>query len=297
LRAIIGLPGGAQLGPPLSLPFTVDEARVSPQSDFAIAVGTERGTNLRPIGTLRQPKEVWVVNGLSTGSPTAAKLDGVTADAVVLNATGSAALLYSARTRSIQFLTSLPAQPKPSAPVSIQAIGGAVTSMALSSDGATAVIGVSSLENGGVYMLSATASAPSLLTATANPVALELYNHDNDLIVADAAASRVFTVKSIHAVPGPQPLIGSEAGLKKPAGVRVTGDRNLFIADGGANAVFEMDLVTGTVTGQIAASAAPVRLDALSLPDAFALTEAGTSQLLLLDTSQGQASVLFVPSN
>jgi len=281
LRPINGLPGASLLGPPLSLPFTIDQAQVCAGKDFAIALESA------------ESKQVWLIRGLRSGNVIAAKLDGVFADRIRLNAPCTAALLYSQTSATAQFLTGLPDQPSASDPMLAGAIG-IVAAMELSSDASTALISFSDPAAGGVYLLTPSAFGPAQIATAVQPVAMSFLNGDHDALVADGATGEVFEIRGIQTDKTRQPLLSLQDGLKQPAGVRVIGNRTLFVADAGANVIFEMDLVTGAMSNQVPVAGVPTRIDALALPDAFALTDAGLGQLLLLDTSQGR-NVVFVP--
>ena len=281
LRPINGLPGASLLGPPLSLPFTIDQAQVCASKDFAIAVESS------------ESKQVWLIRGLRSGDVTAAKLDGASADRIRLNAPCSAALLYSQTSATAQFLTGLPDQPSLSDPILAGSIG-TMAAMELSSDAGTALISFSDPAAGGVYLLIPSAFGPAKIATAVQPVAMSFLNNDQDAVVADGATGEVFEIRGIQTDKTRQPLLSSEDGLQHPAGVRVIGNRTLFVADAGANVIFETDLVTGAMADQVPVAGVPTRFDTLAFPDAFALTDAGRGQLLLLDTSKGR-NVVFVP--
>ncbi len=281
---ITGLPGASQLGSPIALPFNVGQAQFSAQKDFALAI--ESGDS----------KQVWLVRGLRSGNANATKIDGVSGDSIQLNASGSAALLYSQGSSSVQFLTGLPDQPIAASAISVAGAVGTVAAMALSADGNTAVLGFSDPAAGGVYLLTSAAGAPTMIASAVQPLGLALLNKDRDLIVADAAADQIFLVRGIQTSLEHQLLLSAHDGLQRPVGVRTTAHRGLFVADAGTNAILLMDLATGTLSSPMQMPGTPSRIEALALPDVFALTEVGSGQLLLLDTSQ-QPTILFVPRN
>jgi hypothetical protein len=283
VRPIIGLPGASLLGSPITLPFVAGQLQVCAQKDFALAI--ESNSN-----------QLWMVRGLRGGNSNATPMAGSQADTIQLNASGTAALLYSQASSSVQFLTGLPDQPSISSPVSFAGTAGTMAAMALSSDGSTAVIGFSDPAAGGIYLLTAGASSPIPITTAVQPLAMALFNGDRDLLVADAGADQVFLVRSLQSSMARQLLLSAADGLQRPVAVRMTGHRNIFVADAGTNALFQMDLENGSLAGQLQMSGTPSRIEALALPNVFALTEVSTGQLLLLDASQ-QPTILFVPRN
>ena len=281
LRPINGLPGASSLGPAVALPFNVDQAQICASKGFAVAVEST------------DSKQVWLIRGLQTSNVTAEKLDGAFADRVRLNASCSAALLYSQTTATAQFLTGLPDHPRTSDPILAGAIG-TVAAMELSSDAGTALISFSDPAAGGVYLLTPSAFGPAQIATAVQPAAMSFLNSDRDAVVADGATGEVFEIRGIQTDKTRQLLLSSRDGLQHPAGVCVIGNRTLFVADAGASVIFEMDLVTGAMADQVPVAGVPTRIDTLALPDAFALTDTGQGQLLLLDTSKGR-NVVFVP--
>ena len=290
LRPINGLPGASLLGAPAPLPFVINELRVCAKGDFALA--SESATSRR--GS-RRSQPVWLIQALHASNLSAARLPGILADQIALNESCTGALLYSENSRSLRFVTGLPNQPQVFQQVALSQLAGSVSALALSSDGKKALVGMSGgSAGGGVYLVDADSSVPVQIAQAAEPASLALFNADMDVSVADAATGEVFAVRSFATSRVRQSLLRPSDGLQRPVAVQVIGDSVLFAADAGARVLFQLDLSSGSIVNQFPLSVAPTRLERLSLLGVFALSDAGQSTLLLLDTMQ-EPKVMFVP--
>ena len=134
IRPIYGIPGSAMLGAPVTLPFPVDFAVLSASGEFALARSASPD----------QP--VWVIQGLAGAQPSLTPLPGALADArIVMNAQGSAAVLYSAS--KLQFVWGLPDQPTAGEAIALPDWHGrysaiAVSGVSVSKDGSWALLAV-----------------------------------------------------------------------------------------------------------------------------------------------------------
>lgn len=281
IRPINGLPGAATLGAALPLPFAVRQAAVSARLDYALAVSDADG-------------QVYLVRGLSSDTPAASAVQGTLADAgrVLVNAPGTAALVYSQASGSLQTISGLPDDPRAAPPVDVSA-AGEIGALALSPDAARAAL--ANAGEGAVYELSA--GALNRLAATHGVSALAYSNGGRDLLFASQATNEIALIRGLDGNGDLSVLAGEGDGVGNPVGIQsVNGGREIWIANAASSTLLVLDMTAPGVSYNIPLSAAPTRCEPLDGNSLILLNDAGATPLLLADWARGRA-VYFVPAD
>ncbi len=280
LRAVYGIPGAMQLSPPVNLPFGVISAGFGPAADYVVAVNDQ------------QPPHAFVIQSLSAAAPALTDL-GVVSDrsqVLTVNATGSAALLYSGDGSSIQFLTGLPSAPVLSGIVSTAALAGGITAAALDAPGACAILGTGAIET----LCSDSTTRQIAPAANLNISALALVNKGLDLVYADRTAKQIVSVSG-YAQAGNSTILAAAAdGVDTPIALLSSAGGAILVADSSASspALIAID-ATGVHTTPL--NFPPTQLRALSDPSLLLLTDPSAVLFTVLDAASMQT--YFIPAN
>ncbi len=290
IRPIQGFPGSAVFGEPLDLPAPISAVTVAESGAFALAT------------TGGDAEGLLLIRGLRGGVPRAAPVDGVIAgvELIAISSDGSTAVLLSRRTPCLQFLTGLPDQPSPQAPIALTDLSGRITALAVSSSGHQAALAATLDQTGAIYQVDAVPGSALRSVATPqHPVNVFYVNQDRDLIYLDAGASRLVLLRNAGGSREQQVLLSSEQGLQAPSSISVSGSR-LWLADTriqdsiSTGHLIVLDLESAQVTSEKDLSIVPDRLQTLGSPGVFALNALQNGPVYLL--SSADSSVAFVPS-
>jgi hypothetical protein len=287
LRPIQGLPGGALLGNPLDLPFTLQSIRVLVSGNLAIAIDTS------------ESHVVSLISGLRTGGLNATPVPGAiqNVDLVAVNQPGSAAVLYSKSTSQLQFLSGLPDHVQASDPITL-GVAGDVSALGVSADGSFVLVGVAGTEgaSGGVYEAANDPGAQPFFVAVASePSAIALLHSDHDAIIADRANNEIVLVRDIGGANQREWIAGERQDISGPAALRVIGER-VLIANQRTPSLNCIDLVT-RASQVYPLMAPPDRIESLLQPGMYALNQAGGNPLLILAADQPDLQIWFVPQD
>ena len=281
IRAIYGIPGAMQLGPPLALPFGAASAGFGPAGDYVLAISDQ------------QPAHAVLVQSLTAAQPALTDL-GPVADGTrvqALNASGSAAFLYAGDGTAVQFLTGLPQAPSLSAPVSTGSLLGPITAAVLDDAGACAIAGT-----GSVAMLCSDGTMQTLLAQTNwNISALVLTNNGRDLIVADRAGKQIVLVNQYRQSANTVVLASSNDGIDTPVGLQTNPAGQVLAADRGASALFIIDSSGRQPIQAVPLGVAPSRLQPLSDSSILLLNDPSALPFTIMDVASLQT--FFIPAN
>jgi hypothetical protein len=279
LRPINGIPGGAQLGDPVQLPFAIGVAAVSAPQDYALATAFRKGGP--PV----------LARGLRSGAPQTAAIDGaIAASGIAIAESGSVAVLYSNSDLQLQFVTGLPAAPQALDPVDLSALNGGVAAIAVDSAGANALL-VSG--DGNIYRVAARGShgVNWLLRAPGASSASLLPNGD-DAVVGSSDTGEVLLLHGISGSLSVRTIAGPSNGITSARAVRAISDQEVGVVDGtGRLAAITID--SGS-TEWIALAGAAEGFESLG-NNLMLLNHAGPNPLLLFDTAQGHATYFIPP--
>ncbi len=274
IRAIVGIPGALRLADPLSLPNGIAAAEFAPSGDLAVALTTD------------QPAHLVIVSALKS-TPVLTDLGEAAPDARILarNATGTAAILYSASLQTLRFATALDQAPVLSDPVSTAALAGPVTAGVLDATGCAI------LATGSIETLCADGSTHRLIQSTSLSVtALALANTEKDLWIADAAGQQILRAQNSPQ----QSETAVFASSVQPIALAVMPNGLIVAADATAQALLVID-PSGSPLQQIALDIVPTQLRPLTDRTLLLLNNLDSLPFTLF-TSEGMRTY-FVPAN
>ena len=273
IRPIIGSPGATVLGPEIALPGDVTRVTPAPGQRFAIV---ERSGS----------SELGILHLSATEALSEESLSGAFAhaDSIAFSPSGGVALLYSASTQQAQVLTGLPsgqvAQSLDLTPLN----GAPITSLAISDDAQTTLVGVSNGTSGAVWSFAANQS-PRQVLQLGSPAAMRFLAGRQDAVVADSAWQQVSLLTGIAQESSVRLLAGAAQGLSTPSDIEISSDqRRVWIADTTGN-LLGVDLSSGATTSA-AAPFAPAKLASLAGRSAF-----------LVSSSDNASSGVWTPSS
>jgi len=279
VRPIMGLPGAAQLGEPLALPFTVRAAEFSSKGDYAVVIAAA-GAKASLVRNLSANPYIQNLNDAIT------KLDRIS-----LNESASTAVLYSAASNQLQFVSDLPDQPQLSAPISLNSIPGAVTALAVAARGQSALVAASDGTYGTVSEIRG-AAAPKLLVSAYRPSAVLYLDGDRDIAYADAFSNQIMLVRDAQIEREVRVLASEADHVQTPVALRWA-DGALLVANTGSGNILRCDLGTGTNSDSGPLPVAPVQLQGLLVSNMFVINAPGHGPLYIY--SAVDSSLLFVP--
>ncbi len=279
IRPVYGIPGAMRLGSALDLPFGVMSAVFGPAGDYALVTTDE------------QPPHAWLVQNPAT-APNPVDLGAVTAKtrAVAVNAPGTAALLASPDTGTIQFASGLPQAPALSAAVSTGTLAGPVSAAALDDAGLCAVLGTGALET-----LCADGTSTRILPVGMTISALVVANKGQDLFFTDSAAQQAVMVRNYGQSQTPQVLAQASDGLLSPLAIQFINASQVLVADAGASTVFAIDPGGNQAMQTVALDAVPSQLLPLTDRTILLLNDVSALPFTIMDVQSMQT--FFIPAN
>lgn len=288
LRPVVGVPGAAALGDPISLPSDLTRIEISPTQTYLLA---ERGAN----------QELALLSLGAGGTGPELTISGTfpRSTRIEFSISGSAAALYSASLQSVQVITGLPDSPQVSQQFNVSSLPASLTALAVSDDGTALLAGVSDGQTGGIYLISASNGIRSIASAGL-PAAIRFLSQSDKAVVADSHANQVLLLSAISGAVTSNVLARSADGAKGPNRIEmIGGNRAAVVANTGSNPLIWVDMPTGKVSlvsmsysvGALhAVNGNPVVLVS-SEPSAFWLlsqTAGGTSMTYISVLSGGQ---------
>jgi hypothetical protein len=273
IRPINGIPGAAQLGAPLDLPFAIDLYAIATQQDYAIVTAAKRGG--API----------LVRGLRSGAPQQQPVaNAIAASGIRLADSGSAGAFYS--DTQLQFVSGLPDAPAVSDPVDVSAAGG-VSGAAIDAAGhSVLLLG----RDGSIYQAVRGADLKWVARVPGASSAAFLPSGD-DAVVASADTGDVVLLSGLSGSLTVRTVAGAANGITSARSVRAISATQIALVDGQGR-LGAIDVETGS-TEWIGLAGAADRIETLDR-GLLVLNQAGPQPLLLLDISQGRAPY-FVP--
>jgi hypothetical protein len=277
LRPINGLPGGATLGGPVTLPFAAGMAAVVTSLDYAI-VSDMHGTG-----------EPYVARGLASGAATVTLLTGgIAASRTVLAASGTAAVLYSQPGARLQFVSGLPAQPVAGGPVDLSSLHGDVSALAVDASGRIAVL----IAGDGIYWAAAGEQGVHFVVSASGFSSASVLPNGQDAVVGSRDTGDVLLIRGFAGAATVSTLTGAGAGIASATAVQALSDHEAGIVDAaGRLAVVDLD------TSSLSWIGLAGRADRIEPVDRslLLLNRPGSGALLLLDLTNGRTTY-FVPS-
>ncbi len=259
VRPIVGSPGAIVVGAEIALPGDVTRVTPAPGQRFAIV---ERSGS----------SELAILHLGATEARSEEPLPGAFghADSIAFSPSGRVALLYSASVQQAQVITGLPsgqvAQSLDLTPLN----GVPVTSLAVSDDAQTTLVGVSNGSSGAVWSFAA-GQPPRQVLQLGAPIAMRFLADNQDAAVADSAWQQVSLLTGVAQQSSARLLAGAAQGLSTPSDLEISADQTrVWIADA-SGSLLSVDLSSGATTAT-ASPFAPAKLASLAGRVAFLVT-------------------------
>jgi hypothetical protein len=290
LYALQGFPGAAFPGPRLTLARAAGLSAISSVGSYALARGAQPGEllvySLRPNpGSGRLLPGAFFVN--------------TQADRIVLSPLGGVALLYDRERREIEVVAGLPRQPRSLYTVSLAGLGGVLTALAVSDDGAVALAAFSSENSGGeIYRLQRDAAASRKGTASraasaGRVVHISFVPQTRDALAADYASGQVLMLKD-GGRQGTQTIAGRADGVRAPVAVEASTGGSVFVVNKGSGTLVVI-ASEGASPSSFACGCVATGLDRLKDPNSFRLTT-GAGVQAVLQADQNHPDVFYIPA-
>jgi hypothetical protein len=311
IRPILGIPGAATLGTPLSTGFALGQAVVAPGGDFALVVA-------------KDDFHLAVVRASDGVVQNVAPAMGGAPDLVVFSPRGSSVALYYRASGRLVVLAGLRSQTPNNALANTSTLPAAPSLVAVSEDGASLLLSVTEGDGAGLYHLpgylpteqsaaprrAAPASWPprrdpqpvtSAGAGVAQRVALfqsvsglRFAGNGSDALVADGAASAVYLIQDASGSAQITLLGSAQNGLSQPVAVEAMDDGRVLVANAGTGklTILHRD---GAPAVSVACGCAPSVLHQLAGNTVYRLTEPSQQPMWLLDAGGLESRIVAVP--
>jgi len=286
IRAIVGAPGSAYVSK--SVTAGIQFGSVAPNGVSAITVA---GDSSNFIATLTQSPLITI--------PLPGAIDG--ADQILWSLDSSAAVLFSSRGRSLQFVSQFNQQPVVQSKIDLSTLEpvtkvarGRVTAapiVLLATDSAAkmAVIAI----GGQVYLIQNGASPQLLLKLESAKAAA--FSADGSVYIVDGTANQVWAVRNPSGSPQVQSLSATPADLGDPVGIAVQGSQ-FYVARSADNRIRVYNLTTLQQTGELPLDAAASTLQPFTATSFLANARRDPADPVLLLQTAPTPSVIFIPT-
>ncbi len=275
LRAILGVPGSAELSAALPLPGNVTRVYAAPGQAYALAerlgddpavVALQSGNALPPAplaGAIRLP------------------------DLVAFSPTGQAALLYSAAA-GLQVITSLPGAPQIARTVSASTLPAGIQGAAVSDDGSAVLLAAA----GGAYQLLGGGQTEQVVGATGAAM-LAFFPNSSQAAIGDQGSGSVYLWPAATGSVSAGLLM---AGLSGLGAMRASADgQSLWIANPGGNSIWLLSVHTGSVR-TFPLPVSPSSLDRLPYGEMFLISSDAGQPAWIFFQQQGEGVASFIPA-
>lgn len=281
VRPLLGHPGSASMGEPLLAGVDLQQAAVSADGDYALAI-TSDGRGLVAILHLSGQTSVRPLNAETAAG-----------DTVELSPLGSYAVLYHHATQSLQVVKGLPGTPVLGQRLDVARHGGPLSAVAINDQG-TVLVAAPTGATAEIYVYPNGGEA-RLISTVHHATDLAFIN-GVDAVVADDHDQKIYLLRSVTGVTATLPLAGEAQGLASPRAVAVSRDqRRVYVANAGSADIVAINLSDG-VSARYACPCAPSALRRLNGTAVFRLTEPSDGPLWLFDGDLEQPRIVFVPA-
>jgi hypothetical protein len=286
LHQILGMPGGATLGPAIALPHGLRHAVVSPQRHFALGIADD------------DSRTVMLIAGLLGSEPSSLAVEGVEGGptSIVFSADGGTAVLLYGEQRSLRLVRGLPSELRVSQALEIPGIASG-NSMAVSNDGmrillaeqpagGTAALQLLQLDDAG-------AASWRTLAWLEQPGPATFLNGRDAAVVADG--QRISLFDNLGSDLRISSLATEEDGIGRIAGLGQTRtNRGLIVTGADSGQVVLMNIDEPWQRESFAAPAGLTQCAALQPGGPFLVAKPGETPLYVLDVDP-VPGVYFVP--
>jgi hypothetical protein len=280
IQPIHGVLGASAVAQPIQIDTEIRNAIISPKHDYALATRNETGELL--------------LMRLGPGSVTMNSVDGARygASAIAISPAGNAAAIYG-QDRSLQFFAGLPDAPQIIAEFDASDIVGHLQFVALSDDGALALLNFLTPEGATLWVLSANGSRWVLPAQRASAASFLANRHD--VVIADDAAQEVFLLSNIDQEASRLSIASFGDGFNSFAGVAASSDGlRVFISSKKSKNVTIADLETG-VSSVLACDCLLTGFRPLKGTSVFRLSDPADGPVAVLDASSAEPRIIILP--
>jgi DNA-binding beta-propeller fold protein YncE len=283
VQPILGIPGASVLGAPLAFPFAIVDAAISPRQDY-ILVLTGQDHALRLLRPAQAGVLIRSIDGVMQG-----------ADRVFISPAGSALAIYHIADGLIQVVTGVPDSPTVQQELRRANPGDVFRSVAISDDGAAVLAAGSETGSLSLTIFGRDGVARQLPTS-GSISAMAFRSQTHDALIADPQTHQVSLLRNATEAAEFQVVGGIKDGVFAPVAVEFASDGlTAFVANSETGNVAILDL-TGGPARSISCDCRPTGLYRLSGDSLFRLNDPSGGPMLLLDGSDGQPRMFFVPS-
>ncbi len=281
IRPILGIAGASILGDRLQLDTNLRVVTISPKHDYAIAARVDDG-------------QIVVVD-LRGDTPLSSAVTGTHpgGDVIAISPTGSTAAAYDKETRTVQIIGGQKPPLQLLYELDASRIPGDVVSIALSDDGAVALVKFVDADTATLWVMDS--SGASWPISADQPSATAFFPNTSDAIVADDSTQSVFLLMDVRHGAARVPLISAEEGLNTFSAVAASDDgRRVFVADPKAGNVAVVDMETR----RPALAWCGCRSTGFYLLKGnlvFGLSQASREPMMVLDASDAEPRIVVVP--
>ncbi len=284
IRPILGMPGAATLGVPLSPGFPVDRAVVAPGGDFALALARTdfRLAAVRVGGGAAE----WLAPATAEAPDLIAFSPRGSSAALYYRTSGRLVLLSGLRTRSPQVVTVDPAS-----------IPASPNQLAVSEDAASLLLALPEGDAAALYYLPvvrASAGFARRLGTFQSVSGLRFAGTSSDALLADGKANTVYVIQNVPGAAHISALGSARDGLSQPEAMDALDARRVLVVNAGAQGL-TMLFRDGTPAASIQCGCTPAVLEQLSGNSVYRLTAPSQEPMWLFDGSGTETRILAVP--
>ncbi len=277
VRAVTGSLGSASLSP--AIISLLDFASIAPGQNYGIGV---------------QDGRTVLLSGLGSTQPSVVTLPGAsfTPDAAAWSGDGTAAILYSRKTGSVQMFSGFPGSVSGASPVSIAMLGGTLSTAAVDAHGQTSAIGITGT-NAGVYGLKSGANLFFPILAISQPISLAFSSDGSILYALDGSTNQISETALSNLASQTLPLSLTNAVAIWPAASSI-GDNALYVA--GSTSLLVYDCVAQQTIASQPLSFEPTTIEPLNANAFILRSRSSDGDPLWSFTNRGQLAVYFAPA-
>jgi hypothetical protein len=282
VRPVLGSPGAATMGEPLLAGMNLQQAVVSADGDYALAI-TGDGRGLIAILQL---------SGKVSVRPLGVEVSA--GDSVELSPLGTFAVLYQRATQSLQVVKGMPSAPVLGKRLELALIGGPLSAFTID-DRSTVLAAAPAGNSSQIYVFDK--NGDLRLISTVGHASDLAFINGLDAVVADDRDHKVYLLRFVTGVTATLPLAGEAQGVTSPRAVGVSRDqRRVYVANAGSKEIVAINLTDG-VTARYACPCEPSAVRRMNGTAVFRLTEPTNGPFWLFDGDLPQPRIVFVPAS
>jgi len=269
---VLGIPGAATLGDPVSLGLDITYAAVAPGQDYLLAVGTDgQAWLVRPDAATAQAGRLDLLHGAP--------------QRIVFSPRGSAALFLQDSTADVY--TGLPGSPALARTLALRSLSPS-SAFAVSDDG-SAVLGAT----GDALSVAGPSAEWKALPGVGTDASVAFSPGSSDAAVASRSANTVTLLRSPASGGERSAIAGPADGIAGPVGIAFTADGRILVANSDKGTVSILS-PSGDAPAAVTCGCTPTGLSAMGR--VFRLNDRTDAPIWLVDAGADQPRALFIPA-